>query len=107
MQMDNNLENKLNELKKAYIQKLGDVLPIFEKVLADLPKINLDELYSQIHKISGTSGMYGFKELSQFSSEFEFKLKEMKKNDNINVELINEKLSKYKFIIENLLKEGK
>jgi len=105
--MDNNLENKLKELKQAYLQKLEGILLDLKKIFQELPTLDIEELYSQVHKISGTSGMYGLRELSGFSSEFEFFLKELKKDSNIeSPELLKKNLLKYIQIIEQELKQG-
>lgn len=105
--MDSNLENKLKELKKAYLQKLEGVVLDFQKMFSELPEIDLEELYSQVHKISGTSGMYGLKELSGFSTEFEFFLKEIKNNDDFEIQLLKDKFSIYIEIVDQVVSEGK
>lgn len=71
------LKNKLNELKKGYLKKLEDILANLKNLLSN-EKIDIEELYSNIHKISGTSGIYGLSEISNISTEFEFYLKEIK-----------------------------
>ena len=105
--MDDKLANKLKELKKAYLQKLEGILLDLKNNLDGLPDIELEELYTQVHKISGTSGMYGLKELSGFSSEFEIYLKEIKNNNAIEIESLKGKLSQYIKIVEQVVSEGK
>lgn len=79
--MDNNLQDKLNLLKIGYLKKLEGTIPEF-KVLSDKINVSLvDELYSKVHAISGTSGMYGLKELSDFSADFELYLKRVKSGE--------------------------
>jgi hypothetical protein len=93
--MNNDLQNKLNELKKGYIKKLENVILRLEELLI-CEKIDIIELYSIIHTNSGTSGMYGLKNLSSISTEFELYLKEKKETpDLINQEELKNKLGKY------------
>lgn len=103
IQMQNNLENKLKELKQAYLKKLEDILLNFKKNLEDTSSVDIAELYSQVHKISGTSGMYGLKKLSEISSKFEMFLKEEKNN---KPQKLKNKLFEYIKIIEETILEG-
>lgn len=91
--MDNNLESKLKELKKSYLKKLEDIILGFKTLLND-KEINIGELYKKVHTISGTSGMYGLKEISDISTEFEFYLKPLKEN----ISVINEDELKNKIL---------
>lgn len=101
--MDKNFERKLNELKKGYSNKLKESYPSFKDLLDENP-LNVQEIYSRVHSISGTSGMYGLNELSNLSTEFEFYLKSIKENfDSINIEELKIKLSKYLEDLNNLL----
>lgn len=97
--MNDDFVGKLNELKRGYIIKLKSVLKDIEALLG-ADKINVNELYSKIHTISGTSGMYGLKIISEISSDFEMELKVLKEKINpINEEELKGKLKAY---IENM-----
>lgn len=91
--MNNNLESKLKEFKKGYLKKLEDIILGFKTLLND-KDINIEELYKKVHTISGTSGMYGLKEISDISTEFEFYLKLLKEN----IGIINEDELKNKIL---------
>lgn len=101
--MDNNLEEKLNELRKNYLNKLKDNLPSF-KELTNEDSININEIYSKIHTIAGTSGMYGMNDLSKISTEFEFYLKPLKESpENIDESELKTKLINYIDYLETIL----
>lgn len=104
--MNNELVEKLIELRKGYLNKLKEAFPDF-KVLLNNDSINIQELYSKVHTISGTSGMYGLKDLSNASTEFEIYLKPFKENPNtVNIEELKNKLKIYLSDIEKMLLEG-
>lgn len=104
--MNNELVEKLLELRKGYLNKLKEAFPDF-KVLLNNVSINIQELYSKVHTISGTSGMYGLKDLSNASTEFEIYLKPFKENPNaVNIEELKNKLKIYLSDIEKMLLEG-
>lgn len=93
--MNNDLAEKLKELRIGYLNKLRESYPAI-KTLVDEEPINIQEIYSKIHTISGTSGMYGLKEVSDISTEFEFYLKPLKENpDLIKIDEFKEKFSNY------------
>lgn len=99
--MNSDLEEKLKELKKGYLNKLKDTFPEI-KILLNNEPINIQEIYSKVHTIAGTSGMYGLKDLSEASTEFEFYLKPLKENPNtINIEELKKYFLNY---IEHLEK---
>lgn len=77
--MENSLEYKINKFKEGYLIKLRENINIFEDFICCINDINVETLYSEVHKISGTAGMYGLKELSEFSTEFELYLIDVKK----------------------------
>ena len=104
--MNNDLEEKLKELRKGYLNKIKGTILDF-KVLSDEEPININEVYSKVHTISGTSGMYGLKDLSSTSTEFEIYLKPLKENQNsINTEELKDKFSIYLKDIEKILSGG-
>jgi len=93
--MNNEFELKLKELRKGYINKLKDLIPSFEDLL-NADSINIEEIYIKVHTVSGTSGMYGLKELSDASAEFESYLKPYKENPtSINIEELKAKFLNY------------
>lgn len=93
--MNNDLAEKLKELRNGYLNKLKESYPGI-KALMDEEPINIQEIYSKIHTISGTSGMYGIQDLSEASTEFEFYLKPIKENPNsIKINEFKEKFSNY------------
>jgi len=104
--MDNNLEEKLKELRKGYIIKLKDVLLSINNLVYN-EEINIEELYSKIHTISGTSGMYGLVDVSNASTEFEIYLNKIKSDIN-SINKIDLKERLYEFIknLENLINKG-
>lgn len=105
--MDNNLESKLKELKKGYLKKLETLLPSFMDMLEATDKIDLTELYSKVHTISGTSGMYGLKELSDISNEFEIHLKGVKDNKGlVDEQELKERLNPYIESIKKAILNG-
>ena len=94
------------ELRKGYLNKLKDNSPYF-KILLDQNPLNVQEIYSIIHTIAGTSGMYGLKDISETSTEFEFYLKPIKDNpDSMQSEELKNKFSNYINRIEKLISEG-
>lgn len=104
--MNSDLEEKLKELKKEYLNKLKDSFPNF-KILLNNEPINIQEIYSKVHTISGTSGMYGLKNLSEASTEFEFYLKPLKENpDTINIEELNNYFLNYIKCLEKTITTG-
>lgn len=101
--MNNDLQAKISELKTGYLNKLKDVLLAF-KLLNETEEILIQEVYSKVHSISGTSGMYGIKDLSDVSTEFEFYLKPIKDNpESINQAELKVKLSNYIKFLETFL----
>ena len=101
--MDNTLEDKLKEFKKGYLKKLETIVENLKKLQNDV-KLNLDELYSTVHTSSGTSGMYGLKNLSDLSTEFEVYLKEIRNDKtSINEQELQEKLENYVGNIEKTI----
>lgn len=104
--MNNNLEEKIKELKKGYIIKLKGILAEL-KTLLNADKIAIDEVYPKVHTISGTSGMYGISDLSNASTEFEFYLKPLKENpSSINANEFHSKFSDYLCFLEETISTG-
>ena len=93
--MDNSLEDKLKEFKKGYLKKLETTVLNLTALLENIQS-NIEELYSTVHTISGTSGMYGLKNLSDLSTEFEVYLKEIRNDKSlVDEHELFKKLKKY------------
>lgn len=108
--MNNDLENKLQGLKQIYLKKLETVLAEL-KILFESEQIDVNELYSKVHTISGTSGMYGLHQISDISTEFEIYLKKIKAivnsdSDLINKEELRDKFSQYLLNLEKEILKG-
>lgn len=100
------LNDKIDEFRKAYLKKLEDVIAGL-KYFLDNEKNNIDEIYSKVHQISGTCGMYGLRELSSISTELEFYLKKLKNDNGIMIESeLHEIFLKYIKDVETILKRG-
>ena len=106
MLMNSELENKLKELKKGYMKKLEVVVVEFAALL-ECEKIDIEDIYSRVHTISGTSGMYGLNELSDMSTNFEVYLKKAKEDINsINHEELKNMFSDYTKSIARIVQAG-
>lgn len=104
--MGNNLQNKLNELKLMYLKKLETII-VDLKVNINSQVIDIDDLYSMVHTISGTSGMYGLNKISDISTNFEVYLKEAKKNPEfVNQEELKNKALEYTAQLEKMILVG-
>lgn len=101
--MQNNLEEKLKELKKAYIVNLKtSILELKENFDSNNPDVV--QIYSKVHKIAGTSGMYGFVELSKEANEFEFYLNVVKDNlESINKVELCKKFDDFVICVEKII----
>ena len=94
--MDNDLQAKINILKQGYLKKLEGMILEFKAILEKISLSNIEELYSKVHTISGTSGMYGLSELSSFSTDFEVYLKKINNDKKIyNEDVLKDLLIKY------------
>lgn len=101
--MDKNFEEKFKELQKGYLNKLRENFSSFKALLNENP-INIQEVYSRVHTISGTSGMYEISNLSDVSVDFEIYLKPIKENpDSINIEELKNRFSNYLDSIEKII----
>jgi len=101
--MNNDFEAKLRELRRGYLNKLRIILHEVRALCLEIP-INIQDVYSKIHTISGTSGMYSLNDLSNVSTVFEFYLKPLKENpETIQEEELKTKLSEYIVYLEKLL----
>lgn len=101
--MNDNLTEKLKELKKQYLVKLASIVDELEKLTNS--EIIITELYSIVHKISGTSGMYGLRDISNLATDFEFYLKPLKDDiSTINPDELSEKTKKFIQDLKTLVK---
>jgi len=105
--MNNSLQEKLLLLKRGYIKKLETMIPEFESLAGKISVSTLDEIYVKVHTISGTSGMYGLTDLSDFSTDFELYLKEIKGDINLyDGDVLKDKLLSYIKKIEEIVFTG-
>lgn len=101
--MDKKFEEKFKELQTGYLTKLKDNFPSFRALLNENP-LNVQEIYSRVHTISGTSGMYGMSDLSDISMDFEIYLKPIKEDPHCaNMEELKNKFSNYLDKIEKII----
>lgn len=104
--MNNDLETKLKELKQGYVIKLRGILLELNSLVSVL-QVDIQEIYSKIHTVSGTSGMYGLSEISEMSTELEFYLKPLRENPgSIDKEELEDKIRKYINQVEEMLAVG-
>lgn len=105
--MDNNLEATLKEFKKNYLLKVADNIGFFTSLADNPEETDVEILYDKVHKISGTGGMYGFKNLSDEATDFEFYLQKIKNSDSkINETELKNRLIKFIVNIKKIIKEG-
>lgn len=101
--MDKSFEEKFKELKKGYLDKLKETFPSLKALLYEDP-VNIQEIYSRVHTVSGTSGMYEVSDLSDISVEFEIYLKPIKEDiASINIEEFKNRFSNYLDSIERII----
>ena len=91
LNLQSEFEEKLNTAKTNYLKSLNEkhtLLGILKDLMFktdDLKDENLinafQEAYGYIHKLSGSSAMFGFSELGQTSNKLELLLKDFIKND--------------------------
>jgi chemotaxis protein histidine kinase CheA len=96
--------NQFEILKKNYRDKLPQTI---DDLAISMNNFNLDpdietlkKLYVQIHNLSGSSGMYGFSEITVKSRDFELLIKPFVENKIMptqeNIIQIEEKFKEYK-----------
>ena len=83
-------EKKLNIVKNNYLERLNEKYNLLKKFkdcifkaenLKDENSVNsFQEAYGLIHKLSGSSAMFGFSEIGQTSNKLELLLKEFMEN---------------------------
>lgn len=101
--MDKTFEEKFKELQTGYLNKLKENFPGFRALLNEVP-LNIQEIYSRVHTISGTSGMYEMSDLSNISMDFEAYLKPIKDDPlSANMEELKKKFSNYLDNIEKII----
>lgn len=101
--MDKTFEEKFKELQTGYLNKLKENFPSFRALLNENP-LNIKEIYSRVHTISGTSGMYEMHDLSKISMDFEAYLKPIKDDPHcVNMEELKNKFANYLDKIEKII----
>ncbi len=100
-----NLEDTMKMLKVAYLKKLKaeDAPNLKEKISATIDLDKALEIKAIVHKISGTGGMYGLKEISGNATDCELYLNKVKEAPSqLDSDLLTQKVS---HIIELIEKE--
>ena len=74
--MDNeeHFDESFRLIRQRFVEKLGDQLPMLLTIKEELKKedySSAEEMRMQMHKLAGTSGTFGFPELSHFAAEAE------------------------------------
>lgn len=101
--MDKQFEEKFKELQAGYLNKLKENFPSFRALLSENP-LNIQEIYSRVHTISGTSGMYEMLDLSNISIDFEIYIKPIKEDPHCaNMEEVKNRFSNYLDNIEKII----
>lgn len=102
----NDIQNKLNELKKGYLKKMETNIEELQSLAQKFEQSNVERIYSIVHTTSGTSGMYGLHKLSESSTEFELYLKPLRNDAGlIKEDEFIEKLTHYIETIQKMMKE--
>lgn len=102
----NDIQNKLNELKKGYLKKMETNIAELKSLAQNFELSNVERVYSIVHTTSGTSGMYGLSELSEISTEFEIYLKGIRNDSSlIDEKEFIEKLKNYVDTIQKKIDE--
>ncbi|MDD3237138.1 MAG: Hpt domain-containing protein [Candidatus Gastranaerophilales bacterium] len=102
------LKDTIKMLRRAYLKKLEkDVVQIEEYQQEEHTMQTCLELLDIVHKITGTGGMYGFKNLYNASSVFEEYLLSIKKQQTeIEQDKMNNYLDSLVSAIHNTIEEG-
>ncbi|WDE06114.1 Hpt domain-containing protein [Thalassomonas viridans] len=98
--MDNKeelLNQQLEELKDCYRQelpqRLAEVKSLWQQATAAWSARPLTELCTSLHRISGSAGSFGYRELSAFAAKAELLLKPYSKTgnapDNNELDILN------------------
>ena len=73
-----NLANSLKNLKEMYKKRIAENIGYYEDLLGkSLDKEILTDLRMNVHKLSGSAGIYGFSNLCQATHEFDIELQDM------------------------------
>jgi chemotaxis protein histidine kinase CheA len=109
--LQSDFEEKLNTVKNNYLKSLNEKYTVL-KALKDLickdeNLINaFHETYGYIHKLSGSSAMFGFQELGQVSNKLELLLAEfIKSNYSSDKKVISETFEILLNEIEKIIKK--
>lgn len=72
------LANSLKSLKEMYRKKISENIGYYEDLLGkSLDNDVLTDLRMNVHKLSGSAGIYGFSKLSDFAHELDLELQDM------------------------------
>lgn len=75
-----NLAESLKNLKEMYRKKIAENIAYYEDLLENsMTEEVLTDLRMNVHKLSGSAGIYGFSELSNATHELDLELQDMLK----------------------------
>lgn len=114
--LQSDFEEKFNTVKNNYITSLNEKYNILRNLKSCIFKdanlnsessINaINEAYGYIHKLSGSSAIFGYSELSQISNKLELSLKEFIENNySSNEKVIFENLEILLIEINKVIKK--
>lgn len=96
--LQSDFEEKFNIVKNNYLKSLEEkysVLKDLKEGILQSGNLNsessitaINEAYSHIHKLSGSSAIFGFNELSRISNRLELLLKEFAENNYLSNEKV-------------------
>lgn len=98
------LNNELNKLKRGYehqlAKKIGLIASNWELLYRQWQPVLLDELISNVHKLTGSSGTFGFSAISSISRELECALNSLVGNQKPDVITNNFVIGRIKRLLE-------
>lgn len=102
--MDEKVQQKLNQLLVLYQQKLPEKLTeihtIWNELLHDWNKEKLQTLHREIHSLCGSSGTYGFTDLSQIARNAEIFFKKLLPAEHLKERVIRQGASYIQELVE-------
>ncbi|MBA2654674.1 MAG: Hpt domain-containing protein [Gammaproteobacteria bacterium] len=79
--MKDDMEQQINELKEYYLNKLPDKIEAIEtawqEYLDESVIENLQVIYRQSHNMSGSAGLYGYKEIGDIAKKIDKQLRQL------------------------------
>lgn len=104
-ELDDEFSEQFKILQKNYITKLREKFTQIELIGKEAIETRgeidcLKNLYNFVHKLSGSSSMFGFAIIGQISNDFEIKLKQIIENKIFPI--TDEQITSISIYIENL-----